>query len=296
MRPHSVSPKCTSLAVASVASSRPAGRASVRTRPGATGRASRPRRRAGTRCRARARDRAVWNGPVVATSASPTRVSTSSRRAPLVNVTTTSSGPTLMSSAWATARQARLRRPMRPDSRHGPRCRPRSVRPQPRRVHPFVQGVVLRRRAGARRFERRDRGQDRRDLFRSRLRARSTAAHRSQRHVPVLARRHLLALRAQHRQRPRQHPAGLAGSMTSSTYPRSAAMYGLANRSVYSSMSSVRFASTSSAVSISLRKIRPDRARRAHHRDLGRRPREREVGADRPSSSSPRTHRRTPCG
>ena len=45
--------------------------------------------------------RASWNGPSVVTSCSPTRVVT---RFPggVVNVTTTSSGPTLMSSAWAT--------------------------------------------------------------------------------------------------------------------------------------------------------------------------------------------------
>ena len=54
--PHSVSPKCTSLAVAIVARSRPAGCASVRTRAGShvVGRRALDRR-AGARCRARAR-------------------------------------------------------------------------------------------------------------------------------------------------------------------------------------------------------------------------------------------------
>ena len=54
--PHSVSPKCTSLAVASVARSRPAGRASVRTRAGQppVGRRALDDERR-TRCRARAR-------------------------------------------------------------------------------------------------------------------------------------------------------------------------------------------------------------------------------------------------
>src|SRR5262249_12709387 len=45
------------------------------------------------------------------------------------------------------------------------------------------------------------------------------------------------------------------GSMTSSTYPRSAAWYGLRNRSSYSTINSARRASGSEAASISLRKM-----------------------------------------
>ena len=72
-----------------------------------------------------------------------------------------------------------------------------------------------------------------------------------------------------------------AGSITSSTKPRSAATYGLAKRSVYSSTSS---AAPGDRVGGGLQ-LAPvedlDRALRAHHRQLGRRPRERQVGADR---------------
>ena len=97
MRPHSVSPKCTSLAVAIVASSRPAGCASVRTAAGS--------QRVGRRALDRERvlgvglepgDRARrGTGPSVVTScvADPRRDLDSP--ASVVNVTTTSSGPTL---------------------------------------------------------------------------------------------------------------------------------------------------------------------------------------------------------
>ena len=67
VRPHSVSPKCTSLAVAMVASSRPAAAPSVRTSAGShvVGRHALDRERR-TRCRARGRStRATWYGPVV---------------------------------------------------------------------------------------------------------------------------------------------------------------------------------------------------------------------------------------
>ena len=72
-----------------------------------------------------------------------------------------------------------------------------------------------------------------------------------------------------------------AGSITSSTKPRSAATYGLAKRSVYSSTSSLRRA-TGIGRRLQLAPVEDlDRALRAHHRQLGRRPGEGQVGADR---------------
>src|SRR3989440_8285216 len=108
IRPHSTSPKCTSLAVAIVASRRPAGRSSfvndggshsLRSVPSTTSSYSVPASSPVTR--------ALWYGPRVVTSASPTRVVTGS--SPSVrNVTTASSGPTVMSSASCTTAIAPL--------------------------------------------------------------------------------------------------------------------------------------------------------------------------------------------
>ena len=58
-------------------------------------------------------------------------------------------------------------------------------------------------------------------------------------------------------------------------------MYGLAKRSVYSSMSCARLRFRVVGGLEVLAEDEVHRAGRAHHRDLGRRPREREVGADR---------------
>ena len=99
--PHSVSPKCTSLAVAIVASSSPR-RPRERAEPGrqrSVGLDAR-RRQARTRCRARARRYATtWRGPTVSTSWSPARVVATRAGVADVNVTIASSQPTLNSSA-----------------------------------------------------------------------------------------------------------------------------------------------------------------------------------------------------
>ena len=72
-----------------------------------------------------------------------------------------------------------------------------------------------------------------------------------------------------------------AGSITSSTKPRSAATYGLANRSVYSSTSSAAPGDRVGGL-LQLAAVDDlDGALRTHHRQLGRRPGERQVGADR---------------
>ena len=117
---------------------------------------------------ARSSIRATWYGPVVVTSRSPTRVVTVSPGS-LVKVTTTSLGPTLMSSAFAgpvalvigSGPGATTDAPGQP-----PRSplQPRPARRQPRRAHPFVERVVGFRldRGGAERTEGDD---DRRHLL-----------------------------------------------------------------------------------------------------------------------------------
>src|SRR4029079_14935250 len=116
--------------------------------------------------------RASWNGPSVTTSRSPTRVLTRSPGA-VVNVTTTSSGPTLMSSACATVTtNGRSGATAAGDaSRESPRSplQTGAVGAQPRCVHPLVQGVVAVVVLDRRRLRRRDRGEDRRDLLRGGL-------------------------------------------------------------------------------------------------------------------------------
>ena len=145
VRPHSVSPKCTSLAVAIVARSRPAGCTSVRTRAGqpAVGRRAVDRERVlgvgGETGRPGRCGAARWSRPRRRRPASRPR-----RPASVRNVTTTSSGPdahelgvaaTAIGQARAAAADATGQSPRAP-------LQARAVGPQAGGAHPFVQRVV----------------------------------------------------------------------------------------------------------------------------------------------------------
>ena len=145
-RPHSVSPKCTSLAVATVASSAPDGRASVRTRAGSARVAARRRRpRAGTRCRARgpsSADDVVTGRSVVDLGVADTASATVSP-ASVVNVTSDLVGPDASySSASGDERTVRPRGcggRCGPTAATGPAARPARAGARPRRPHPLVR-------------------------------------------------------------------------------------------------------------------------------------------------------------
>ena len=109
----------------------------------------------GVRLRAR-RTRATWYGPSVVTSCVADRgVDDRAAGVGRRNVTTTSSGPTVISSASRIAARSTvrrgLRRPSRPESRHWPRCSPaRRADRRDARTHSLqALGIVGRDRRGA---------------------------------------------------------------------------------------------------------------------------------------------------
>src|SRR3954453_4478019 len=278
VRPHSVSPKWTSLAVAIVASSRPRGCTSVRTRAGSQRPGATPSTASGYSVSAsRPLTCAVWCGPVVVTSASPTRVHTSAPGS-VVNVTTTSSAPTLMSWAWATAivRRGcddRCDRTIATARAGAPRGASATAPRAPTRA-----GCRRDRRPRAQRWWRRSRPGSPRPLP-GWPRARSTAA--SQRHVPVLARRHLLALGAQHRQRSGQHPARLPGidDVVDVAALGRDVRVGEPLLVLGDQLGAPGLDAGGGVERLAVDEVAP--AGGAHDGDLRRRPREREVGTDR---------------
>ena len=177
VRPHSVSPKCTSLAVAMVASSSPGGCTSVRTRAGSQRSAGAPSTASvvlgvgGEPGRPARRGTARWSPPRRRRHACARR-RPGSRRERHHDLVGAHAHELRVRGPRPRHRQARLRRPMRPDSRHGPRCRPDAVGPQAARRAPIRAACRRRRRRSDRRRARRaDGGEDRGDLLGRRVRA-----------------------------------------------------------------------------------------------------------------------------
>ena len=182
--------------------------------------------------------------------------------------------------------QPRVRRPMRPGQPPRRRAASPARRDASRAPRTHRGGVSSGSGSAAHPArERADRDDDRRDLFGRRVRGRSRAGGRpfaTSGTFPCLRCGSFSFFVRSMSSDSHEHAAGVARVDdvvdVAALAPRCT---GSANRSVYSSTSSARLRYRVVGGLDLLAEDDVDRAVRAHHRDLGRRPREREVGADR---------------